>query len=408
MWKRNVSNTEKNIEHLNLVLIKNYLENRLDNKTRHSIERHLLDCEFCKEAFEGYQRIGTEGAEADVANIRRMLSGRVSKISSFFIAYRYYGIAASVLLLMASIFFVFEIGLEPGTGTVAQKEVTQPEASAVEEKNGPAFAYKNSADSMLVAQNMEEEKASEENKEETEVVQLSDSDIVDAAVATRPQLVASGQIAQIEEQPGETRDEEIQESQVQSALALAREIPTEPSDEGDFDVVDDISEVVEEEVFADATDEDLFLTAPNAETQAVSEELDNLSGAGSTSEKSARSLASKKQKLASTGAVVQVSSESEPQPIFGMEYYQVYLGKTLQYPEEAKKNKIEGEVSVRFTVGIDGRLSNFQIDNSLGNGCDEEAIRLIKEGDRWEPAMADGSPIEREFQLTISFGLEDR
>jgi hypothetical protein len=39
----------------------------------------------------------------------------------------------------------------------------------------------------------------------------------------------------------------------------------------------------------------------------------------------------------------------------------------------------------------------------LGYGCDEEAIRLLKEGPEWIPGSEDGLPTEKEAELKVKF-----
>lgn len=51
----------------------------------------------------------------------------------------------------------------------------------------------------------------------------------------------------------------------------------------------------------------------------------------------------------------------------------------LQYPQPAKEAKITGSVTLEFTIGTDGVTKNISVVKSLGSGCDEEAMRVIKE-----------------------------
>jgi TonB family protein len=51
----------------------------------------------------------------------------------------------------------------------------------------------------------------------------------------------------------------------------------------------------------------------------------------------------------------------------------------LIYPEKAKENNITGFVTVGYTVDKDGNTKNVEVVKGLGYGCDEEAIRVIKE-----------------------------
>ena len=76
--------------------------------------------------------------------------------------------------------------------------------------------------------------------------------------------------------------------------------------------------------------------------------------------------------------------EESAMPEFGFESFDDYLEDNLKFPDKARENKVKGKVRVQFTVNKDGSLSNFSIIQSLGYGCDEEAIRLLKEGPKWK------------------------
>jgi len=76
------------------------------------------------------------------------------------------------------------------------------------------------------------------------------------------------------------------------------------------------------------------------------------------------------------------------------------------YPQKAKKKQIEGRVVIRFTVNEDGSLSNFRILKSLGYGCDEEAIRLIKASAPWIPVKNTYQSAEKSTRIhPVSFRL---
>lgn len=55
----------------------------------------------------------------------------------------------------------------------------------------------------------------------------------------------------------------------------------------------------------------------------------------------------------------------------------IFIYSNLQYPEEALSNEIEGDVPVEFEIAIDGIPVNHRVTDTVGFGCDEEAIRLI-------------------------------
>src|SRR3546814_4820994 len=79
----------------------------------------------------------------------------------------------------------------------------------------------------------------------------------------------------------------------------------------------------------------------------------------------------------------QKDGQVPPTPSIGKEAYEKYLSDSLRYPEEALRVRIEGEVLVGFTVRDSGKPAAFKVVRSLGYGCDQEAIRLIREGPTW-------------------------
>lgn len=86
-------------------------------------------------------------------------------------------------------------------------------------------------------------------------------------------------------------------------------------------------------------------------------------------------------------SVVQIESSHQynsAYPVIGFEAFGEYVAEHLIKPEAAIQNAISGTVSVEFTVSPYGKLSDFRILRSLGFGCDEEAVRLLKEGGEWE------------------------
>ena len=54
------------------------------------------------------------------------------------------------------------------------------------------------------------------------------------------------------------------------------------------------------------------------------------------------------------------------------------LGKLL-YPAKAKNNNISGYVTVEFTVDKEGNTKDITVVQPLGYGCDEEALRVMRE-----------------------------
>ena len=55
-----------------------------------------------------------------------------------------------------------------------------------------------------------------------------------------------------------------------------------------------------------------------------------------------------------------------------------FVKKELRYPKEAIAAKVEGRVSVQYTVDHKGRVTEVHLISGIGHGCDEEALRIVK------------------------------
>jgi TonB family protein len=82
-----------------------------------------------------------------------------------------------------------------------------------------------------------------------------------------------------------------------------------------------------------------------------------------------------------------------------------YLVKNLHYPKEAIDKGIEGTVYVNFLVRTDGTIDNIKILKGIGYGCDEEAIRVIKEMPPWNPGINRGKIVDVQYNLPLKFRL---
>ena len=79
----------------------------------------------------------------------------------------------------------------------------------------------------------------------------------------------------------------------------------------------------------------------------------------------------------------------------------------IHYPEEARRNQIEGMAIVSFVIGTDGRAYDHQVVRDPGGGCGEEALRLVRNYlTDWLPGIdASGSAVNVQFNLPIKFKL---
>lgn len=82
-----------------------------------------------------------------------------------------------------------------------------------------------------------------------------------------------------------------------------------------------------------------------------------------------------------------------------------YLNSNLKYPALAKEMGISGRVFVSFVVEKDGSVTDIQILRGIGGGCDEEAIRVVKNMPKWIPGRQRSIPVRVRFNLPVKFTL---
>ncbi len=82
-----------------------------------------------------------------------------------------------------------------------------------------------------------------------------------------------------------------------------------------------------------------------------------------------------------------------------------YLGKNIKYPEMANSAGISGVVYVTFVVDKDGKIKDVKVLRGIGGGCDEEAVRVVKNMPAWKPGKQRGKSVTVQYNLPIRFTL---
>lgn len=82
-----------------------------------------------------------------------------------------------------------------------------------------------------------------------------------------------------------------------------------------------------------------------------------------------------------------------------------FLGENIKYPENAKKNGVEGRVIVQFIVEKDGRISNIRIVRGVDPEIDAEAKRVITMMPKWKPGKQRGQEVRVYYTVPLTFSL---
>lgn len=72
------------------------------------------------------------------------------------------------------------------------------------------------------------------------------------------------------------------------------------------------------------------------------------------------------------------------EPANGWGYFDDYIASNIKSPGDLKIKPVSGEVELSFDLNKDGEPVNITVTKSLCDKCDEEAIRLLKQGPKWK------------------------
>jgi protein TonB len=98
-------------------------------------------------------------------------------------------------------------------------------------------------------------------------------------------------------------------------------------------------------------------------------------------------------------------AETQPTPEGGMPKFYEYIQKNLTYPEQARRMGIEGKVFVEFIVDKSGKLTEVKALKGIGAGCDEEAVRVVKNAPNWSPGKQRGRAVKVKMVVPIFFKM---
>lgn len=79
---------------------------------------------------------------------------------------------------------------------------------------------------------------------------------------------------------------------------------------------------------------------------------------------------------------------------------------TIEYPKLAIEKSVEGTVIIEFVVETNGYITGVTVKQSVGAGCTEEALRIIKLT-KWQPAHLNGKFVRYKTSYPITFSLRN-
>ena len=81
---------------------------------------------------------------------------------------------------------------------------------------------------------------------------------------------------------------------------------------------------------------------------------------------------------------------------------------SIKYPDEAKKNGIQGKVFVSFVVDEQGKVTNAKIERGVEPSLDKESLRVVNELKTWIPGKEKGKVVKVAYTIPINYALNGK
>ena len=98
--------------------------------------------------------------------------------------------------------------------------------------------------------------------------------------------------------------------------------------------------------------------------------------------------------------------EEMPEFPGGMAECMKYLSKNINYPEDCKKEGVQGRVIVQFVVDKDGSIKNPTIARGVHPSLDKEALRVLSSMPNWKPGKQKGEAVKVRYTIPVMFRLQ--
>lgn len=449
--------------------IANYLTGKLSQAEMHALERKALNDPFLAEALEGAGLIQPEDFATDLNAIRQQLASKTRRKDSGFLNPGWpLRIAAGLLLLAVTTYLIFLLAENSAAtdDTLALKKDTKHESPTTAESPLPEKAVNGDVSESAKS---EEKSQAERKALINPSAPVTDQQSVAAADHRGQELGAGQELAEemtiAEAPPAETQkteSAEVETEVVSQAPVSGYADVAQPQEEGEEKttderysvhsraatsvpaaqsvaptsfarkqgskivtgkVVDDdgapipgVNVVIKETNISTVTDIEgnYTITLPDPKSRLIFSFIGFTEHEVPIEDIDVVDVRMSSDIAQLSEVVVEGDSEGKKlegvtwdlaRPAGGHKAYYAYLEQNLVYPQEAIANKIEGKVTVRFSVEPTGLLSDFRVVKSLGYGCDEEVIRLIKEGPRWSPTKRNNEPVLGRVRVKLKFRM---
>lgn len=102
---------------------------------------------------------------------------------------------------------------------------------------------------------------------------------------------------------------------------------------------------------------------------------------------------------------VSKASKLDKEPTFkgkGLDEFSKWVAAHVEFPLAAKIAGADRQVTVRFTVGMDGSVIDPAIVKSSHPSLDEEVLRVLRSAPKWKPGSREGYTVRVKYTMTVN------
>jgi len=419
---------------LSSAVIQQYVLGDLSDAERRGVEKHLVDCELCSDAIEGFSVMDDKTVIVERTQAINKKIQQSSRRKMFVLwkndAYSYAAAAAILIMICSSVFVL--VKNNPEADKLISEDLSPPlveapkqdkdaaiEIDELEESESPPVPEPEATEEDIPLEKVAAAKFAQPVASTSTMSEVADGKKAEVAAGLIRESATAGYAANISvndlKQDFTTTDAQSGEGRSYGEILIDESSIVTDED----DNLEELAEARDEVMFksvtvasqAVATEESKSKSVKNRKLEDRNDRGGKIVLAGALGTDMDTIVISQSDMAAPMGdSENEVFSIVEEMPQFqgGEDDLLKYLADNVHYPKQAKDAGIEGTVYVTFTVMPDSTLANIKVLQSVGGGCDEEAVRAIEEMPNWNPGRQKGKKVPVEYNLPVRFKLNDK
>ncbi len=85
--------------------------------------------------------------------------------------------------------------------------------------------------------------------------------------------------------------------------------------------------------------------------------------------------------------------------------FRMWVQKNVVYPQIVQDSRITGAVSIRFAIGVDGKITRISVISSPDKMLSDEVIRILETAPTWTPGLQRDKPVPVWATIRVVFAL---